>query len=301
MSPRTKFLSIVIATKDRPDLLNKCLKSLFIHRRVICEIVVVDSSNNNETKKICNNYKSRLPIVYLFQKKLGFSIAFNLGIRKTTGNRIALLNDDSVVAGDWSIELEKAIDVNNPDTIIVSRVKNYYAGNIYADIMADHYQNWIASHTDFESGLMDTLDNKAVIYPKSLFMVEKYWFDETLPGSEDIEFGYRLISVGKKIRYCPNVVIYHMERNTFKGFVTQHIRIARTERSLRNLNIDGEISLFPYKKSILNVISFLKRGWQYLIHFQFDNLTLLPILYIVLFVIRVWGYSLSYENRNRYF
>jgi GT2 family glycosyltransferase len=92
-------ISIVIITHNNLRLLLPCLDSLkasFVSSALKWEVVLVENACSDETEQIVKN---KYPWVRTFVNPLneGFSRANNHGIKMTSGNYVALLNDDTLV------------------------------------------------------------------------------------------------------------------------------------------------------------------------------------------------------------
>ncbi|SEG02284.1 glycosyltransferase family 2 protein [Lachnospira multipara] len=95
-------VSIIIPSKDNPELVNKCLSAIKKYTYVSnYEIVLVDNGSSEENKaKIENLIKefikdSGVNVKYIFDKK-GFNFAYmcNLGAKNAEGEYLLFLNDD---------------------------------------------------------------------------------------------------------------------------------------------------------------------------------------------------------------
>lgn len=97
-------VSIVIPSKDNPEILRRCLAS--IRNKTVYsnyEIIVVDNGSSEENKArysaMCNAFNCR----YIYNKmEFNFSKMCNDGVAQSTGDYIVLLNDDiEVIDGQW--------------------------------------------------------------------------------------------------------------------------------------------------------------------------------------------------------
>ncbi len=97
-----KTISVIIATKNRPEKIKKCLRSLLNSRLLPFEIIVVDQSTNNLTQTEVLKIKNSVNIKYFKQSKSGKSAALNLGIKKTCCEIIGFTDDDCIVDTLWT-------------------------------------------------------------------------------------------------------------------------------------------------------------------------------------------------------
>ena len=108
---RGPHVSVIVCTKDRPEHLGRCLKSLevYMHRDDV-EIVVIDNNSSTlGTREVCQQY----PITYVFESKPGSGATRNTGARIARGEYIALTDDDMVVEPGWVENLVRNFDDPN--------------------------------------------------------------------------------------------------------------------------------------------------------------------------------------------
>ncbi len=93
--------SVVIATRNRCNLLRDTLQSLTRQTRPPDEIIVVDNGSTDETRAVCEEFMNTLPLVYVFEPNPGIPKARNAGIRKATGDIICFIDDDCTADERW--------------------------------------------------------------------------------------------------------------------------------------------------------------------------------------------------------
>ena len=115
-------ISIVIPSKDHPEVLRQCLESLVKFgsgsKNVSYEINVVDNGSSEDNKKEYESLAEEIrekgskageltDIRYIYEPRdFNFSYMCNLGARNSTGDLVLFLNDDiEIVGGDWLREL----------------------------------------------------------------------------------------------------------------------------------------------------------------------------------------------------
>ncbi len=92
--------SVIIITRNRPQMVRDCLDHLMLQTRPPDEIIVVDSSTGEETQAVLQDYpqivRLRIP-----DGRRNMPQARNLGIGRAQGEIIAFLDDDSMAEPDW--------------------------------------------------------------------------------------------------------------------------------------------------------------------------------------------------------
>lgn len=287
--------SVIILTKNRAQLLRKNLSRLAKQKIKPSEIIIINNNSSDETPKVINEFKKILPIKSFKTGIRGYPKLYNLGIKKARGKLICFLDDDCFAKKDWLAELVKAHQ-KNPNSIIQGHTFSLPKDNIYAQIMGDHYQNWLKSNLINQKGLK-VLDNKNALIPKNILAKYGAFSEKHSIGSEDLELGIRLRAQGIKIIFSPKVIAWHHERTTLKEFVGQHYRIAQSEAILDNSLPDNEkIGILAGKKAFMNILSGIKREFYYLKNFKLKESLLLPIIYLALIATRLGSYK--YVNKK---
>jgi len=204
--------SILIATRNRPELLRECLESLVRCGLEDAEVLVLDQSGDEQSEALVRELGGdRLRYTRLATP--GKSRALNAGIAMARGARIALTDDDCEVAEDWLRAMDGAFEETGEDrrVVICGRVlpgrhapdgqpppscvtdtqPRRYAGRVGRDVV---YQNWAVRR-----GVFDEVGG----------------FDERLgPGgvlrnAEDNDMAYRWLRAGYEVLYRPEIVVRH--------------------------------------------------------------------------------------------
>jgi GT2 family glycosyltransferase len=106
-------VSIIIITYNRPFLLQHAIKRVLAQPYPHKELIVVDSSSNNESERVIAEYPEAL-YVRLHRQRNNMPRARNEGIAVSSGDIIAFIDDDTMVQVGW---LESLIDVYRDETI----------------------------------------------------------------------------------------------------------------------------------------------------------------------------------------
>ncbi len=96
---REPFVSVVIVTYNVSDLVIRCLQSVFASKVSFgVDVIVVDAGTDGSGDRIRAEY----PAVTVIQapENPGFGTASNLGLRRSHGNYLLLLNPDTVIPPD---------------------------------------------------------------------------------------------------------------------------------------------------------------------------------------------------------
>src|SRR5579862_1453977 len=100
----TMRLSVVVVNWNSRDDLDACLRSVAAQTHADVEIIVVDNGSDDGSGAMV---RERFPGTILIEagRNLGFAEGCNRGIRASSGEWIALLNNDAVADADWAASL----------------------------------------------------------------------------------------------------------------------------------------------------------------------------------------------------
>lgn len=99
-----KKVSIIIITYNNLEYTKKCLNSIFqMTSYPNYEIIIVDNCSIDDTVNYLKNIEKEHDNVKIIlnSENLGFAKANNIGIRKSDGEYIILLNNDTIVTSGW--------------------------------------------------------------------------------------------------------------------------------------------------------------------------------------------------------
>jgi GT2 family glycosyltransferase len=212
-------LTVVISTRNRPDLLRGCLESLagVVTRREV-EAVVVDQSDPDRQLGLAEvatlTRHGPVRVRYMPSETVGAARGRNLGIRAARAPIVAVTDDDCRVTPEWVDALCKRFDAD-PDLVML-------CGRVLPDGAPDPRTRAASVHTAERSIAFrpgrdpgDLGSGNNVAYRRSALLAMR-GYDEHLgpgtavPAGEDAELFYRLVRTGAKARYEPGPVVYHV-------------------------------------------------------------------------------------------
>lgn len=209
---------MIIVNYNGKLLLKECLTSLRkqSYNRGEFETIVVDNGSNDGSVEYI---KREFPEVSVIENRrnLGFAKACNSGIRYSSGEYIALLNNDTEVDRNWIEELANAVSLNEDVALGSSKIK-LYGTNIIGS--AGGCLNIFGHPIDRGFGEEDkgqyhhyafvTHASGCAMLVKRDVLKKVGLFDEDIfLYHEDVDLSWRAISLGFKIIYVPTAVVYH--------------------------------------------------------------------------------------------
>jgi glycosyltransferase involved in cell wall biosynthesis len=205
------YLSIIVPTKNRAADLAITLRSVLAQTRQPDEIVIVDQSDSNETRRAVDKLTAELKIqpkiIYVHDKNIhGASQASNRGFEECHGTHILLLDDDVTLQPDY-IETCMAKMQNTPwlDGIAgyrkvpgekVLRTRIFWLGLFYVGPFRYYFHNMRAMYRALKKKmnnrlfLLEAIGGGWFLIKRRVFEHTKY--DENLVGiCEDQDFFLR--------------------------------------------------------------------------------------------------------------
>lgn len=101
-------LSVIVATRERPASLSRCLDSLLALDYPNVEIIVVDNAPaTSATAQLIHCRRDRR-VAYVIEHRRGLAHAHNRGVSAASGELLAFTDDDVVVDRHWATALAEA-------------------------------------------------------------------------------------------------------------------------------------------------------------------------------------------------
>lgn len=224
-------LSIVIPSKDNPEILKNCLEAIpAAAGELPYEVIIVDNGSNKKNQFIikCMGLELQrtkgMAITYLYHpQEFNFSRMCNMGADATKGDLLLFLNDDVELAQTDS--LKKLAELAVQEYTGAVGIKLYYpdskriqhAGITNLPMGPVHKLQFLEDHKDYYFGYNRGLRNVLAVTAACL-MVEKEKFTEAGGFAEelrvafnDVDFCFRLYELGYH-NVCRNdCFAYHHE------------------------------------------------------------------------------------------
>lgn len=251
--PEGSFLSVIIPSKDHPELLGKCLSSLekavSAKGRISYEVIVVDNGSSDENRRILEGMEG---ICYLYEPmEFDFARMCNLGAKSARGDFYLFLNDDVEILPESHPEEMMALAAR-PGVGSVgiklyypTSVKLQHAGIVNLPMGPVHKLQFLEDSEEYYFGMNRGLRNVLAVTAACMMLRadrfrEAGGFDETLKVAfNDVALGFRLYELGyRNVCMCDSYA-YHHESLT-RGSDEDSEKLARLLRERARLG-----QLFP--------------------------------------------------------
>ena len=207
-------VSVVVATRDRPALLDSCLTSLCESAGPDDEIIVVNSGPANpHVAALAKAHGVRL----IQCTSPGASRARNVGWRAASHELIAFIDDDVRVESGWTDALRGTF-CNHPETAFVTGRLGLSEHDEAAERPVAFFDE--ADPMIIDAGVVETVGHGANLAVRRQALQEVGGYNESLgPGArwtaaEDLELLDRLLAAGFEGRYEPTAAACHVQWRT---------------------------------------------------------------------------------------
>lgn len=257
----TLLTSIVIPSRNNTRFLISCLESIYNQSVQNFEVIVVDNGSIADLSLVV---KPRFPSAQVVRLEYNafFCRSVNIGISRSRGRYLALVNDDTEFSPNWLENVLKTFSVHPNAGSVASKIMSLRKKG-YIDSVGDHLlPNGRAGNRgwgELDSGQYDVTSEvfsaaaAGAVYQRE-FLQEAGGFDESFKAYyDDVDLGFRLQLLGYPCVYSPNAVMYHFGGGS-KNSATRSLKLA--ERNLiLNLakNMPSQL-LLKYQWEILSTI-----------------------------------------------
>lgn len=215
-------VSIVIPSKDHPELIGPCLASIYaLTTYPNFEVIVVDTgTTDSSAKQILVSHPVRL---VKFSRPFNFSEACNVGARAATGDIIVFLNNDTtVVSPEWLHHFVFHLSVSDvgavgplllfPDGTI------QHAGTVLGPRgTADHVMRGSSPESDGYAGSLSSprevsaLTGACLAIRRDTFDSVDGWNEFYMTHYQDVDLCLQLRNRGLRCIFTPDVRLVHHE------------------------------------------------------------------------------------------
>lgn len=232
------YLSVVIPTYNRIEILEKVLRSLAVQVYApTFEVVVVNDGSSDDTAARVDALRASGAITYSFtfetQENAGPGKARNRGVALARGRYVVFIGDDTVPEGAFLQEHARIHQQHGDDPHVACLgYTGWPAEQKTTSFM--HYIN------DYGLQFGYKLIHAGDIVPFNFFytsnislareLMTRYPFDTSFPAAawEDIELAYRLDKLGLKIHYNAQAVTRHHHTMTIDSFARRQYTVGKS-------------------------------------------------------------------------
>jgi GT2 family glycosyltransferase len=236
-------VSIIIPTKDAPEVLGRCLKSILEKTSYPdFEVIAIDNETTDaDALRLLKEYPVRR---IEFPNPFNFSRANNRGAAAATGDFLLFLNNDTeIVSEDWIQHLvyyAEQPDVGAVGALLVYEDRTVQHAGVALGMRgtADHIMRDFPIGVDGYAGSLvcarevSALTAACLMIRKSLFCELGGFSEHFFTAYQDVDLCLRLRDRDLRIIYTPQAVVLHHEwtsRKTYYDMVDRTLLLDRWE------------------------------------------------------------------------
>lgn len=256
-------ISVIIPSKDNPQMLISCIEKLDIKADDDIEIVVVDNGSSEENKEIISKFLSgaNYKTTYIYEPcEFNYSYMNNIGVKASSGEVVILLNDDIEANGNKWMKVLAAYALRDNTGAVGCKLlypdgKIQHAGIVCGVDGPAHI--FMGEEDSDNTGHGDLCFNRNVLavtgacltVRKSLYEETGGLFEELKVGYNDVDFCLTLAEKGYRNVLINDVVLIHHEsvsRGKDAKSQAKSVRLKRERNLLVSRHREYMIS-DPYK------------------------------------------------------
>jgi glycosyltransferase involved in cell wall biosynthesis len=255
------------------------------------EVVVVNNNSTDKTNKVIDYFSKikKLNINTYLEKKVGYPVVRNTGIRVSRNNWVAFIDDDCVAKPNWYENIKKTVLSNNNIDVILGSNRTYYRSNIASLTEYLIYSIWrngkIINNkiVDFE-----ILDSKNIVYNKKFLNSKNIKFDEEMimydnGSSEDSDLGMKIFSNKGRVFFAKNVVVLHKDETSIFNLLKKIIKRSNGhyhyERKWKKIRQGFKQNKIDYLKYLLEYKRTMGINSVRMIYILFLLVIIIPIIF----------------------
>jgi len=215
------LVSVIVVNFNGRHHLEKCLPALFATRSVGYEVIVVDNGSSDDSVAWLRQAWRQVKVLAQ-PANLGFGRANLIGVTEARGGYVALLNSDTVVTPDWLAHLMHALLAEPQIAAACSQLRllghpdvlNARGGGMSAlgfgyDI--DYGCPYRAETNPGDAAPVDVLfpTGAAMLMRRPDFLDSGAFDPAFFMYHEDVDLGWRLWLIGRRVVMCPRSEVFH--------------------------------------------------------------------------------------------
>lgn len=225
--PSYPKVSVVVCSYNGAKTLDRCLESLKHVDYPDYEVVLVDDGSKDNTQEIVAKHPW---IVNVLQENKGLSFARNVGARTAKGDVIVYTDSDCMADPDWLYYL------------VGTLLSGDYAG-VGGPNISPPAENWVQacvsaapggpSHVLLTDVVAEHIPGCNMAFHRWAFEQVGGFDPEYRKAGDDVDFCWRLQSLGGVIAFSPAAIVWHYRRFSLSAFKKQQEGYGEAESMLR--------------------------------------------------------------------
>lgn len=267
--------TVIIPNYNGKEYLKQCLLSLAKCEPADFHTLVVDNGSTDGSVELLKEEFPYVQSIFL-PENTGFAPGVNRGLEQTKTDFALLLNNDTTVAKDFVVNMERALEKNKKAFSVSAKMVMMHnperldgAGDLYCALgwaFALGKGKTVANHYTKPAEIFSSCGG-AVIYRMDVLNEIGYFDEEHFAYLEDVDLGYRAKIHGYGNYYEPSALCYHAGSG-FSGSRYNEFKIALASRNSiyliwKNMPFLQILINFPFLLVgfLTKVVFFTKKGF----------------------------------------
>lgn len=268
------FHSLIICTKNRADVLDRAITSVYSNNLIPDRIIVIDSSESEETKSLVQQWKS----IEYFHSEPGLTHQRNVGLSLLTKGIVHFIDDDVEVNQQYFQSILDSFN-SNPNLVGVTGKNPLLQKEKVGLLKRIALLDATGSGKLLKSGVnlmhyckleqnepIDWLPGCSMSF--NLSKISQIKFDESRTGyglGEDVDFSSRAKNYGPLEQNCEAIYFHHLsETNRYDVQKMKELTV-QNQWKLALDNVGGVTKFFVVYSKILELIYHICKG---ILHFD---------------------------------
>lgn len=253
------LISVVIPNWNGAPYLPVCLNALRRQTLPPYEVIVVDNASTDESRDLLAAHYPDVRVIAL-PRNLRFAGACNIGIRASSGEAVALLNNDTEADPHWLEHVTRCF-AEHPDAGFVASKLRLFDRREYLHSAGDFYSRrgvpgnrgvWQKDEGQFDQPYVFGACGAAAVYKRALLdriglLDERFEF-----SCEDVDLAWRAQLAGYRCAFAHDAIVYH--------------KVSATGGGVLNSFYDGRNFLWLLAKDVPGEV--LREHWRLILHEQ---------------------------------
>ncbi len=189
------------------------------------ETILVDSGSEDETLEIADQYPVK--VVHIKPEEFSFGYSLNKGIENSTGDYIVLISAHCYPVNDnWLEQLVSPLKDVEETALTYGKQRGYHT-SYYSEHQI--FRKWFPEEVNGTQN-HPFCNNANAAVKRALW--ERFRYDETLTGLEDLDWGRRVSAEGYRVVYVPDAEIIHIHNETYRKVFNRYRREAMAYRKI---------------------------------------------------------------------
>ena len=208
-------VSFIIINWNGRKFISSCIDSILNQSNKSFEVIIVDNASTDGSVNFLKKQFPEVKIVEL-KKNYGFATGNNIGFKESSGEYIALINNDAVLDKSWLENMVSMIEGSKQTGFCSSKIIITNTDDI--DSIGDKFTTAFAgtkvgeyqSHKNFLKPIkMHGVCAAAALYKREMINDIGFFHDIFFLNHEDTDLNMRAWLSGWKCYFTPDAIAYH--------------------------------------------------------------------------------------------